>query len=56
MQKFIKIYHARQTIVTVLHTSGKTMLKCIGKQHLIKIDHEVQEKCAFSRTNHDRVH
>ena len=47
---------ARQSIVTVLHTSGKTMLKCKGKQNLIKIDHVVQELCAFSLTNHDRPH
>ena len=36
--------NALQSIVAVLpHTSGKAMLKYIGKQNLIKIDHVVQE-------------
>ena len=35
--------NARQSIVAVMHTSGKTMLKCIGKQNLVKIDNVVQD-------------
>ena len=33
---------AQPSLVIVLHTSVKTMLKCIGMQNLIKIDHVIQ--------------
>ena len=34
---------AQQSLIIVLHTSVKTMLKCVGMQNLIKIYPVVQE-------------
>ena len=48
--------NARQSLITVLRTSGQIMLKCISEQYLIKIYHVVQELCAFSFINHDGPH
>ena len=38
----VELLKVWQSLVPVSHTSGHTMLKCISKQSLIKIYHEVQ--------------
>ena len=42
--------YARQSLVTILHTSSWAMLKYIGTHNLIKIYHAVQELRSSSPT------